>query len=182
MGISKVEYDNETLIDISDDTITPENLAEGLTAHNSNGDRITGTFPMGEVDTQAELIEQIALTLQGKASGGGSGGGENVSNTFTVTFDFDLASMQARNPSHTAMEIVEAYRNGYTVQGNFVYSVSADVLGNILCPLSMVIDMGVYGLVEFNTTILVSGVLAYISVDYNPDALTTVVKPISTLS
>lgn len=129
------------------------------------------------VPSGASIEDLPALVRSIPQEGGGS-----VSNTFTVTFDFDLASMQARNPSHTAMEIVEAYRNGYTVQGNFVYSVGNGIDGNILCPLSMVIDIGAYGLVEFNTTILVSGVLAYISVDYNPEALTTVVKPISTLS
>lgn len=42
MGISKVEYNGETLLDISGDTVTPDTLAEGSTAHNSNGEQITG--------------------------------------------------------------------------------------------------------------------------------------------
>lgn len=75
MGISKVEYDNETLIDISGDTVTTEILAEGFTAHNSNGDQITGTFPIGEVDTQSALISQIKSALANKVVSGGSGSG-----------------------------------------------------------------------------------------------------------
>lgn len=44
MGVSKVEYNNETLIDVSNDTVTPSTLAKGVTAHDSNGDPIVGTM------------------------------------------------------------------------------------------------------------------------------------------
>lgn len=44
MRASKVEYNGETLIDISGDSVTPETLLEGATAHNSNGEPITGTM------------------------------------------------------------------------------------------------------------------------------------------
>ena len=42
MGYSKVDYNGETLMDISNDTVTPETLVEDATAHNANGDPITG--------------------------------------------------------------------------------------------------------------------------------------------
>lgn len=45
MGKSKVIYNDETLIDLSEDTVAPENLDEGVTAHNSNGDPIVGNRP-----------------------------------------------------------------------------------------------------------------------------------------
>lgn len=135
------------------------------------------------LSTKADLVNGKVPASQLPANfGGGSGGGGSVSNTMTVTFDFDLATMKAKNPSHTAMEIVEAYRNGYTVQGSFVYSVSDGINGNILVPLSMVVDAGVYGIAAFNTTILVSGVVAYISVEYSSEVLNTAVKPLATLS
>lgn len=74
MGKSKVVYNDETLIDLSEDTVDADSLFEGVTSHNSNGDPVTGTFPVGEVDTQADLIEQIKAALDGKAtSPGGSG-------------------------------------------------------------------------------------------------------------
>jgi hypothetical protein len=49
MGISKVEYDGEVLMDVSNDTVTPETLAQGATAHDANGDPIVGIMTTEEV-------------------------------------------------------------------------------------------------------------------------------------
>ncbi len=107
MGINKVELaTGEPLIDLSGDTVTSDLLAEGATAHDANGDPIPGTFPISEVDTQADLINQIKTTLAGKSAGSGTGG-ENVSdNNITVTFDMDISTISASNFSHTYDEIV----------------------------------------------------------------------------
>lgn len=42
MGVSKVIYGNEPLIDISNDTVSPSNLLSGATAHDSSGTSISG--------------------------------------------------------------------------------------------------------------------------------------------
>lgn len=44
MGTSKVVFGGETVIDLTSDTVTPETLAEGITAHGANGERIVGTL------------------------------------------------------------------------------------------------------------------------------------------
>lgn len=44
MAVNKVIYDGETLIDISDATVTPEKLAAGATAYSAAGEKITGTM------------------------------------------------------------------------------------------------------------------------------------------
>ena len=45
MGVNKVDLSTgEILIDISNDTVTPETLAEGVTAHNAEGNPIVGTM------------------------------------------------------------------------------------------------------------------------------------------
>ena len=54
MSISRVDYNGETLIDISEDTVTAETLAEGTTAHNSNGEQITGTMKSGGIGEQKQ--------------------------------------------------------------------------------------------------------------------------------
>lgn len=43
MAINKVEANGRTLIDLISDTVTPETLDIGVTAHNKAGQTITGT-------------------------------------------------------------------------------------------------------------------------------------------
>ncbi len=72
MGVNKVIYGGNTLIDISDKTVTPETLFEGETAKNAAGDDIVGTFTIAaEMTVQDSLIAQIKSALKGKVSGGG---------------------------------------------------------------------------------------------------------------
>lgn len=42
-GISKVVYGNQTLIDLTSDTVTSGTLVSGATAHGADGEAITGT-------------------------------------------------------------------------------------------------------------------------------------------
>lgn len=45
MPVNKVDLANgENLIDLTNDTVTPETLASGATAHNAAGEQIVGTF------------------------------------------------------------------------------------------------------------------------------------------
>lgn len=48
MSVNKVQLANgETIIDISESTVTPETLAEGVTAHDASGQKITGKMVPG---------------------------------------------------------------------------------------------------------------------------------------
>lgn len=47
MAINKVEYGGKILIDLTQDTVTPETLAKGEIAHNAAGEQITGTMESG---------------------------------------------------------------------------------------------------------------------------------------
>lgn len=80
MAINKVEYAGNTLIDLTNDTVTPETLAEGVTAHDKSGNIIIGTMSASEdlntvLTEQENLIATLQAVLIGKASGGG---GDNV--------------------------------------------------------------------------------------------------------
>ena len=48
MAVNQVIYGEETLIDLTDDTVTPSTLAEGETAHNSAGEEIVGTLKVSD--------------------------------------------------------------------------------------------------------------------------------------
>lgn len=43
MSVNKVEIDGETVLDLTSDTVTSDNLAYGITAHGANGEVIVGT-------------------------------------------------------------------------------------------------------------------------------------------
>lgn len=79
MAVNKVEYYGRVLIDLTEDTVTPETLAKGITAHTATGEKITGTMESGAgedltavIAEQAELIEELSTALDNKASGGGN--------------------------------------------------------------------------------------------------------------
>ena len=44
MGVNKVDFCGKTLIDLSSDTIVPEKMLEGTTAHAADGEPIVGTM------------------------------------------------------------------------------------------------------------------------------------------
>lgn len=47
MAVNKVVYGGNTLIDLTSDTVTPDKLAVGATAHDKTGAQITGTMSGG---------------------------------------------------------------------------------------------------------------------------------------
>lgn len=59
MGNSKVIFGNETLIDLTGDTVTPDTLLAGTTAHNRSGNQIVGTATVP--DTLDDLTD-VELT------------------------------------------------------------------------------------------------------------------------
>lgn len=66
MGVSKVEFGGDTLIDLTSDTVTPETLAEGETAHNAAGEEITGTLKVqDEIVTTTGTGEIYEVTVRG---------------------------------------------------------------------------------------------------------------------
>lgn len=68
MGCSKVTYYGNILIDLTADTVSPENLISGVTAHNAAGDLITGTAKqqviVGYLDSYHDLtLSGVSQTL-----------------------------------------------------------------------------------------------------------------------
>jgi len=72
MPISKINYGEETLMDLTEDTVTAETLLEGTTAHDSTGAAITGNVKVSEIDqtfnaesTNAQSGTAVAEALKG---------------------------------------------------------------------------------------------------------------------
>ena len=62
MGINKVFYGTNLLIDLTEDTVTAENLLEGYTAHGADGELITGTASTSS-SSEPEAIDTLILTF-----------------------------------------------------------------------------------------------------------------------
>ena len=67
--MNKFTYFGETKFDLTNDTVTPETLAEGVTAHNAAGDAITGIAPTNiNANTSTTLTGYLAGS-NGKVTG-----------------------------------------------------------------------------------------------------------------
>lgn len=66
MAINKVVFGNQTIIDLTSDTITPADLASGVTAHDASGEIITGTNT-NDSDT-SEDTALVGEILSGKTA------------------------------------------------------------------------------------------------------------------
>ena len=76
MGRSKIVYAGDTLLDLTEDTVTPQTLLKGKTAHNAAGELITGVYePMN--------IKQYTGTLL--ASGWAADSHGYQAQTITIT-------------------------------------------------------------------------------------------------
>lgn len=63
---NKVVYDGEVLIDLTADTVTPDKLAKGITAHDKSGAPVTGTSTK-DSDTSNDTAA-VAEILKGKTA------------------------------------------------------------------------------------------------------------------
>lgn len=61
MGVSKVDFAGNTLVDLTGDSVTPATLKKGETAHNAAGEQIVGTMEAGGSD--------LSLGLAGASTG-----------------------------------------------------------------------------------------------------------------
>lgn len=61
MGVNKVNYGAKTVIDLSKDTVTASELLKGVTAHDKNGDQITGTYEAGSSGSGTDTSDATAV-------------------------------------------------------------------------------------------------------------------------
>ena len=75
MGVNRVDYGGDTLIDLTGDTVTAETLLSGYTAHGADGELVTGTAEAGasigvttkSLTSNATSISFTGLPAQPKA-------------------------------------------------------------------------------------------------------------------
>lgn len=65
MGISKVQIGEETLIDLTGDTVNPQVLLKGATAHGANGEPVEGAMTAVPTTTSLAVTEEGVSALDG---------------------------------------------------------------------------------------------------------------------
>ena len=88
-NISKVIYGGRTLIDLTQDTVTPENILKGFTTHDASGAPITGTceFDSNTQDanaTAAEILKNKTVYARGTKLTGSMPNNGAVTGTITT--------------------------------------------------------------------------------------------------
>ncbi len=56
MAVNKVVFGGETIINLTNDTVTPDTLAEGVTAHDASGNAITGRMAQNTVPEYTAVV------------------------------------------------------------------------------------------------------------------------------
>ena len=120
MAVNKVTYGGKTLVDLTEDSVTPETMMKGTTAHNSAGEPIDGTFDPDiyqtktddSLETESKSVVGAINELNEKinATGGGSSGGSSLEMPqirFANVQDFNGAMrLTENNPFTFTVEIV----------------------------------------------------------------------------
>ncbi|MBR2388211.1 MAG: hypothetical protein IKB02_05970 [Clostridia bacterium] len=120
MAVNKVVYGGKTVIDLTNDTVSPSDLMSGVTAHGANGQTITGTFSLAtEISAQDTLIAQIKSALEGKASGGGGGGASYEFSSVDFDNGGDWISVHFANTSPNGEIILQVVDNNLGAGSGF---------------------------------------------------------------
>lgn len=124
MGVSKVDFAGNTLINLTGDSVTPETLLEGATAHNAAGDQIAGAVAVAPASNTAPKAP-------GTASAGSESAyarGDHVHPKQTVTKsdvglgNVDNVSINARLNRTTNVNASDSNYTTYMARGEALFS------------------------------------------------------------
>lgn len=73
MGVNKVVYDGDTLIDLTGDTVNEATLVKGATAHNAAGERIVGEAEYAPIEHTHDYLPLSGGAMTGAIDASGTG-------------------------------------------------------------------------------------------------------------
>lgn len=130
MAINKVIYGGDVLVDLTGDTVSPEQLLEGSTAHNKAGELIEGacTYDSDTRDANAKQAELLAgktayvagQKITGNMPNNGSVTGEISTKTARYTIPqgyHDGSGKVGISPTEQAKIVSANIREGVTILG-----------------------------------------------------------------
>lgn len=104
--VNKLVKDGVTKFDLTSDTVTPETLVEGVTAHDKSGAPIVGTIPASDIDISVCYPDEDADVAYWDVF---------IMNTSTATFVF--GSLWYNSSSTIAIYYPDSFTPKYTTGG-----------------------------------------------------------------
>mgnify|MGYP003288070206 CR=1 FL=1 len=125
MAVNRVDINGATVIDLTGDSVTPETLLQGATAHDASGAAITGTMARG---TELKIIVTVTSGATVTATKGSKVvSGTSVNGTCTLTVpEAGTWSVKATLNGQTSDTKSVTFTDRYAVTFSFV----SDVLNN----------------------------------------------------
>jgi hypothetical protein len=118
MEVNKVVYNGDTLLDLTSDTVTPQTLLSGATAHAANGQSISGTVDLnGKAD-------KVANATAGNFAGLDASGNLIDSNKSAADFatPTDLATKQDKITQSATLTLTVAGWDSATLQQTVAFT------------------------------------------------------------
>lgn len=131
MAVNKVVYGTTVLVDLTKDTVTPDKLLKGATAHDASGEPITGTMEAGSGDSAAGVIDRSVVNITSDAADVGQYAFYGCGQLETVSFPMAtkiqggafvgckaLVSVSAPNVTEITNEVTDYLH--FDMDGNYV--------------------------------------------------------------
>lgn len=144
MGVSKVEYGDTTLIDLTNDTVTEDTLKKGFTAHGADGELIEGQMEDGAnvvanpEDEATDVLYKLKVEDETYSVGTSNVGVDVVENTLVID---DSTSNKVIHRYTLGEQIIGTWIDGKTLYETTIVSTNRPD-GSEGCP--------VYDLSELN--------------------------------
>ena len=108
MAVNKVDINGATVLDLTGDSVTPETLLQGATAHDASGAAITGTMVRG---TELQIIVTVTSGATVTAAKGSKVvSGTSVNGTCTLTVPEAGTHLMEKRPIRKASPLRIATR------------------------------------------------------------------------
>lgn len=122
MAVNKLVFDGITKFDLSNDTVTPETLLKGVTAHDASGELIVGTM---DIASQFEKASFSSNTFSLN-----SGGSSTVTINVTKSGYTPVACVGLRSLADSRLNFYRWDLSGSTLTVS-VYNISTSKLNNM---------------------------------------------------
>lgn len=157
MNVNKIIFGGETIIDLTETTVTAENLKKGIIAFDATGSKITGTLVVGRytnqvftaTDTDESIYNGVGYKDDARLSSSGSVSGSAQAGSVTTGFipfkNTDVIRMKGakwldESGGHYYLHLYNADKTCLTADGSYLYGGNFSATANMISQVSVTYD------------------------------------------